>query len=52
MGNIVAPVASLIVGGALALATIMGFVSNQTGAPANSPGNAEAPEFSYGATAE
>lgn len=52
MGNIVAPVASVVVGGALALATIMGFVSSQTGAPDRSPGNAEAPEFSYGVTAE
>ena len=52
MGSIVAPVVSVIVGGGLAVATLMGVVTSQTSAPSQSPGNIESPDFNYGTTAE
>jgi hypothetical protein len=52
MGNVVAPVLSLFVGGALATATLMGLVSSQTSAPDRSPANAEAPVIDYGTVSE
>lgn len=52
MSNIVAPVVSLVVGGVLAVATLMGVISNQTAAPEQSPGTIDTPEFSYGTTIE
>jgi hypothetical protein len=52
MGNIVAPVVSCVVGGVLAVATLMGVITNQTSAPEQSPGTVDSPEFSYGTTLE
>ncbi|MBC2934428.1 hypothetical protein [Nocardioides sp. zg-1228] len=52
MGSIVAPIVSCIVGGGLAVATLMGVVTNQTSAPEQSPGTINSPEFSYGVTSE
>ena len=52
MGSIVAPVVSCIVGGGLAVATLMGVVTSQTSAPEQSPGTINSPEFSYGVTSE
>jgi hypothetical protein len=50
--SFVGPIASVIAGGALAVASVMGFISSQTAAPSKSPANAEAPAFDYGTTAE
>lgn len=50
MGSIVAPIVSLVVGGGLAVATLVGVVTSQTSAPEKSPGTVDSPEFSYGAT--
>ena len=52
MGNIVAPIVSCVVGGGLAVATLMGVVTSQTSAPEQSPGTINTPEFNYGATTE
>lgn len=52
MGSLVAPIVSCIVGGGLAIATLMGVVTSQTSAPAQSPGTVDSPEFNYGATTE
>ena len=52
MGSIVTPIVSLLVGGALATATVFGLVSSQTGAPEKSPGNAISPVINYGSTSE
>lgn len=52
MGSIVAPLVSCIVGGGLAVATLMGVITSQTSAPDQSPGNVGSPEFNYGATTE
>ena len=52
MGSIVAPLVSCIVGGGLAVATLMGVVTSQTSPPDRSPGNIESPEFGYGTTTE
>lgn len=48
----VGPIVSLIAGGALAAASVMGFISSQTSAPSKSPANAEAPAFDYGTTSD
>lgn len=50
MGSFVAPIVSLVVGGGLAVATLVGVVTSQTSAPEKSPGTVDSPEFSYGAT--
>lgn len=50
MGSIITPIVSLVVGGALATATVVGLVSSQTGAPEKSPGNAISPAVNYGTT--
>lgn len=52
MGSIIAPIVSIIVGGGLAAATLVGVVTSQTSAPEQSPGTINTPEFSYGATVE
>ena len=52
MGNLVTPIASCLVGGVLAVATLMGVITNQTSGPEQSPGTIDSPEFSYGATVE
>lgn len=52
MGSIVAPVVSCLVGGGLAIATLMGVITSQTSAPDQSPGTIESPEFNYGTTVE
>ena len=50
MGSFVAPVVSCVVGGGLAIATLMGVITSQTSAPEKSPGTIQSPDFSYGAT--
>ena len=50
MGSILTPIVSIVVGGALATATVIGLVSAQTGAPDKSPGNAISPTINYGST--
>ena len=50
MGSIIAPIVSIVVGGGLAVATLMGLVTSQTSAPEQSPGTINTPEFSYGVT--
>jgi|EndMetStandDraft_8_1072994.scaffolds.fasta_scaffold525608_2 hypothetical protein len=50
MNNLVTPVVSCVVGGVLAVATLMGVIANQTSAPEQSPGTIDSPEFSYGST--
>jgi hypothetical protein len=50
MASIVGPIVSTVVGGALAVATVTGVVTQQTSAPERSPGSVESPEFNYGAT--
>ena len=52
MGSFVAPVVSCIVGAGLAIATFVGVITNQTSAPAQSPGDIKSPDFSYGTTVE
>jgi len=52
VNNLIAPIVSIIAGGALGTATIMGLISAQTSTPAKSPANAEAPVWDYGTTAE
>ena len=41
---------TVVVGGGLAVATLVGVVTSQTSAPEKSPGTIESPDFSYGAT--
>jgi hypothetical protein len=50
VGTIVGTIASLIVGGVVASATIIGVVSSQTGADGASPGNVNQPVVEYGST--
>lgn len=50
MGSFVAPIVSCVVGGGLAIATLMGVITSQTSAPDQSPGTIESPDFNYGAT--
>lgn len=52
MNTFVAPLVSCVAGGVLAVATLMGVITNQTSAPDQSPGTIDSPEFSYGATLE
>jgi len=42
--------ASVLVGGMLAGATVVGLVNSQTAAPAESPANVSNPTLSYGST--
>jgi hypothetical protein len=48
VGSIIGVVASLVVGGAVAAATVVGLVSSQTAPPAESPGSVTAPAIPYG----
>lgn len=49
--SILATVGSVVVGGVVAVVTIISLVNSQTAAPANSPTNVNAPvEVQYGAT--
>lgn len=48
--SILAPVASLVAGGVLASASVVGLVTTLTSAPSESPANVEAPEYNYGTT--
>ena len=50
MGTIIGTIASLIVGGAVATATVIGVVSSQTGAQGASEANVNQPVVSYGST--
>ena len=52
MSSFVAPIVSCIVGGGLAVATLVGVVTNQTSAPSQSPASVTSPDFNYGSTAE
>lgn len=46
--GIAALIATMVVGGAVGTASIVGLVNSQTGAPAKSPTNIEQPEIQYG----
>ena len=48
MGSVVAPLVSIVAGAVLGVTTLMGVISSQTGAPDQSPANAEAPALEYG----
>ncbi|MBD8869686.1 hypothetical protein [Nocardioides donggukensis] len=48
MGSIAGIAASIVLGTAVAVGTVVGLVSNQTGAPSQSPANAESPVVNYG----
>jgi hypothetical protein len=48
MGTIIGTVASIVVGGIVATATIVGVVSSQTGASGDSPANVNSPVIAYG----
>lgn len=48
MGSIAGIVASLVVGTAVASATVIGLVSSQTDAPEQSPASVESPVIEYG----
>jgi hypothetical protein len=50
VGIIVSTIASVIVGGIVAAATVIGVVNSQTGAHDDSPGNVNQPVVSYGST--
>jgi hypothetical protein len=50
MGSLVAPIVSCVVGGGLAIATLMGVITSQTSAPEKSPGTIVSPDLSYGIT--
>jgi hypothetical protein len=52
MGSIIAPIVAVVVGGGLAVATLVGVVTSQTSAPEQSPGTIQTPDFNYGTTAE
>ena len=43
-------IASLVVGGAVGTAAMVGYVSNETGPPSKSPANVEQPVIEYGST--
>ena len=46
--GIAALIATMVVGGAVGAASIVGIVSSQTAAPSKSPTNIEQPEIQYG----
>ena len=50
IGAIVGAVASLVVGAAVATATVVGLVSAQSGTSGDSPANVNAPVVEYGTT--
>jgi hypothetical protein len=47
-GSIVGAIAALVVGSAVASATVIGLVSSQQGAPERSPGSVSEPVIPYG----
>jgi hypothetical protein len=48
MGTIIGTIASVVVGGIVASATIFGVVSAQTSASGDSPSNVDSPVIAYG----
>lgn len=51
MGTILSIIASLVIGGVVAAATVIGVVSSQTGTSGESPANVQAPVVvEYGTT--
>jgi len=51
VGTILSIIASLVIGGVVATATVIGVVSSQTGTSGESPANVQAPVVvEYGAT--
>jgi hypothetical protein len=46
--SIIGAIAALVVGGAIASATVVGLVSSQQGAPSQSPGSVTEPTIPYG----
>ena len=51
MGTILSIIASLVIGGSVAIATVIGVVSSQTGTSGESPANVQAPVVvEYGTT--
>ena len=48
MGSIIGGIAALVLGSAVAAATVFGVVSSQTGAPDKSPTSVDAPVVDYG----
>ncbi len=48
MGTILTTVGALVLGGVVAVATVVGVVSSQTAAPDKSPTNVNAPVIEYG----
>ncbi len=48
MGTILTTIGSLVLGGVVAAATVVGVVSSQTAGPENSPTNINAPAIEYG----
>lgn len=52
MSSFIAPIVSILAGGAIATATVVGVISSQTAEPDTSPANVEAPFIDYGTSAE
>ena len=50
MGTVLGTIASLIVGAAVASATVFGVVNAQTSASGDSPGNVNQPVIEYGSS--
>lgn len=50
MGNIIAAIASIVVGGAVASVTVLGLVNSNVNSSADSPGNINDPVIAYGTT--
>jgi hypothetical protein len=48
VGTLLSTIGAMIVGGAVATATIVGVVSSQTAAPETSPASVNAPAIDYG----
>jgi hypothetical protein len=48
ISSLVGLVAALLVGGAVGTASIVGYVSSETGPPSKSPANVEQPVIEYG----
>jgi hypothetical protein len=48
VGSIVGAIAALVVGAAVASATVVGLVSSEQGAPDQSPGSVSNPTIPYG----
>lgn len=50
MGTIIGTIASLLIGGVVATATVIGVVSSQTGDSAGSPADVTQPVVQYGSS--